>query len=1404
LSDNRLPQIGRLAVDRGLITPEQLDAALAELEARRAAGSQLPLGEILVEQGFLTRVQLDVLLAAQGSPDRPKQPIEGFELIRKLGEGGMGATFLARQLSLQRLVALKVLRKNLARGGDFVERFQREARLAGKLNHENIVSALDVGESGGFHYLAMEYVEGRSVAQLIPDGGFLDEPRALGIALQVARALECAGRLGIVHRDVKPDNIMVSPEGKVKLCDFGLAKQADSDLSLTQTGTMMGTPHYVSPEQARGETTIDGRCDIYSLGATLFRMVTGQTPYSGPTPAVVMMKHISDPVPWAKDANPAVSENCARLIARMMGKKPEERYPDATALIADLELVLAGRAPKLAPPRAAAAAGTAGAPATRPRGTGAYRPVAGRRPSTRLGTGITDSTKAIPTRSRGGLLRVGLAVAALALLLLGGWLVGRSMRRPVETGPGPTAVTPPVQPVPPPPPPKEGPSFEEQYKAAEQWWRDHPGSYDEAIAGFRRIGGRPGAGVWGLKAEDTCAEIAKARDAAVDAELSGIRERAGKLAAAGDYDAALAELDRRPARLADLLGPKLRAEGDALRRGAEDRLRAALGAAEKLSRDGEPQRALAELDKVAGVKYAAWAPRLAALRARLSEELKNVAELERKRKLADAGRQRDALLEAFDVQALAGRNREAAALVAAERARIPADLGALVAADLRALDGVARELANRDSAREAALKALIGKEVALRTRGDIVHNATIRTVAADAFEVERWYSVGGERKKTEYRIAFAELAPGELARLLPEPEPATADGFVAQAIAALAKGDAAVAGRALESAGAHPMAGRYAARVDALRLGAVEGAAKAAWDQSVAPLGKAAKPSAAEGKALLAALEAFAKAHGSTKFAAAQRAEIDRLQALALTALAGSPEGMQGRVQALFRGRLVRFDPQTLAAELAYDFQDPRQAEDWPVTGTAQAQVEKGQLRVTLNQGWRADRVEHRAMWDSRGLEVRFGVGCDRLPNQAGANVYFVTAGYDGSVAAMLRAEGAGAWVVGASRAQIAESGSKITEGAAAAMVYTLANGRLTVTMNGQPALNGQLPAGYVYPAVRPAMGGTGTVRRVENLRITGTLDRAWLDAALKAAPAGPAPAPVPGQSPWQGAWQKMNGRSPMAGHCAVAFDTKRGWYVAASRDFAVQAFSAAADRWDQLSKPFRGDGETFPLDNGNVPGGLTYLPGKDALLFIGAQNSGEKGRGASCLFAMEPRTWSLYSPLNEHAEALAVVGGLVYKYNGHTMEVLDFERKTWSGFPGKVAPPERNCPGQIAAHVPPLKAIVLFGGPIYGAKGFDDTWAFDLTTGTWGEIRPQARPPAVLSHSVCYDPGNELFVAHGGRHVTDTWVYDAKRNSWFEVQVPARPSEGLGWIQYDTINKLCLAWSNSTGEIWALRIGPR
>jgi serine/threonine-protein kinase len=254
----------------------------------------------------------------------------------------MGAVYRALQVSLQRVVAIKILSPAVAENPRFAKRFEREALASAKLSHPNIVAALDVGEDHGLRYLAMEFVPGHNVAQMLASGP-IQERRAVGIVIQVARALEHAHRNEIVHRDIKPANIIVTAAGVAKLGDLGLAKHLQGDPSQTDEGVPMGTPFYVSPEQARGDRRVDIRSDIYSLGATLFHMVTGRVPFPGSNPAVVMTRHLNDPLERPADLSPDVSRCTSQLIERMMAKDRDQRYQTPTELIADLQAWLENR-----------------------------------------------------------------------------------------------------------------------------------------------------------------------------------------------------------------------------------------------------------------------------------------------------------------------------------------------------------------------------------------------------------------------------------------------------------------------------------------------------------------------------------------------------------------------------------------------------------------------------------------------------------------------------------------------------------------------------------------------------------------------------------------------------------------------------------------------------------------------------------------------------------------------------------------------------------------------------------------------------------------------------------------------------------------------------------------------------
>ena len=268
-----------------------------------------------------------------------------YEILEELGAGGMGKVYRARDLTLDRLVALKTLAGQLSADTDYVQRFLKEARAAARLNHPNIVQIYEFGCVDSIYYLAMEFVDGHSLGTYLRRGHF-SEPESIQIIRHACRALSVAHADGIVHRDIKPDNLMLTSRGDVKLVDLGIAKRLDEDQSLTQTGQAIGTPHYISPEQIRGQRDIDSRADIYSLGATLYHLLTGHTPYLGSSGPIVMSMHLVEPLPDPRRFEVSLTDGVCRVVRKMMAKNRDERYPDVYALDLDLYRLQCGENPK--------------------------------------------------------------------------------------------------------------------------------------------------------------------------------------------------------------------------------------------------------------------------------------------------------------------------------------------------------------------------------------------------------------------------------------------------------------------------------------------------------------------------------------------------------------------------------------------------------------------------------------------------------------------------------------------------------------------------------------------------------------------------------------------------------------------------------------------------------------------------------------------------------------------------------------------------------------------------------------------------------------------------------------------------------------------------------------------------
>lgn len=261
-----------------------------------------------------------------------------FKLIRKLGQGGMGTVYLGHQESLDRDCAVKVLSKEFAAKKGFVDRFIREARAMAKINHPNVVDCYAVGEAKGFHFVAMELIDGQSMQDWIDQLGRLSVGDALLVTIMVAEALHFAHEMDMIHRDVKPDNILLSKKGVVKVSDMGLAKAVnEDDMGLTQSGTGLGTPHYMAPEQARDAKHVDRRSDIYALGCTLYHFLTGQTPFAGESVLELIVNKEKGQFTPARRHNSEVPERLDLIIDKAMASNPAHRYQTCAEFIADLD-----------------------------------------------------------------------------------------------------------------------------------------------------------------------------------------------------------------------------------------------------------------------------------------------------------------------------------------------------------------------------------------------------------------------------------------------------------------------------------------------------------------------------------------------------------------------------------------------------------------------------------------------------------------------------------------------------------------------------------------------------------------------------------------------------------------------------------------------------------------------------------------------------------------------------------------------------------------------------------------------------------------------------------------------------------------------------------------------------------
>src|SRR5688500_19462908 len=349
ISSNLDTEVGRVVVESGLATRTEIEFC-REAQKQSSDPNQRSLADLLVEHSFITINQAKRIRSL--IDERKSSQLPGYQLLGKLGKGAMATVYKAKQISLDRIVAVKVLPKRSSENLEFVERFYKEGKAAARLSHNNIVQAIDVGSSPeGYHYFVMEYVEGKTLYDVmqpapVGEGRAFTEQEALDIMIQMADALHHAHQRGLIHRDVKPKNILLTPQGVAKLTDLGLARASDDkDAAESEAGKAYGTPYYISPEQIRGDVDIDHRADIYSLGATMYHLVTGRPPFEADTPAAVMHKHLKQPLVPADHVNTALSAGVGEIIEVAMAKRREDRYATTEDMLEDLRLVRAGQQP---------------------------------------------------------------------------------------------------------------------------------------------------------------------------------------------------------------------------------------------------------------------------------------------------------------------------------------------------------------------------------------------------------------------------------------------------------------------------------------------------------------------------------------------------------------------------------------------------------------------------------------------------------------------------------------------------------------------------------------------------------------------------------------------------------------------------------------------------------------------------------------------------------------------------------------------------------------------------------------------------------------------------------------------------------------------------------------------------
>jgi len=718
-------------------------------------------------------------------PEPGRKVLGGYEIISKLGQGGAGTVFKARQISVDRIVALKILPPRLAKSKTFVDRFLREARSAARLDHPNIVRAIDAGEAGGYYFFVMEFVDGPTVAELLEQPEDLPPRRTLEIIRDVSRGLIYAHSAGIIHRDVKPGNILIHSDGTAKLVDLGLAREiAKTDGSLTQTGATLGTPNYISPEQVRGEADLDVRTDVYSLGATLYHMLVGSPPYTGGTSTEIMAKHLSEPVPDARAANRLLPAEAARIIRKAMQKNRDQRYPDVNAFLNDVEELLSGEGAWQAAPaprqRARLDAEAGRVPITSRSGMAAR--TLGRKPAPSAGK------KHLPWILAGA----GVAVAAL---VAGVFLFPKGKPpdpRPIAEAPKPVV---------------QVSADETLLKGLQAWLNNNPGSDREVVGKYNEVIQKLADPELKGKAEAELKALNERRAGLANQAFAELLNRANEQAGRNDFDAAIAIVEAVPAQFNDLLSVRARQESDKFRNAAESKINAALDSSRTLRETGELAKAMEQVNSVEAIKYAVLKDEVSRFRQQLEQQLDDM-------KNAVPIRELEKVLGEIEAAAAKRNYAEAERLATAASAdgsvgRSPQERQTLLAVG-RALSKAG--LSSNPLAAEA-LKRFVGQEVTLNATTGKLKEITDKDAV-----LLKTFKINNQETTREYRIALSSIPRETLDQFSTKWAPATSDEYIAAAVIALVRANPADMEAHLKKAAGHPFVGYYEAKLAILQL----------------------------------------------------------------------------------------------------------------------------------------------------------------------------------------------------------------------------------------------------------------------------------------------------------------------------------------------------------------------------------------------------------------------------------------------------------------------------------------------------------------------------------------------------------------------------------------------------------